>query len=67
MDSPLSKKLDDGGAVHSFQTLLKGLSTIVRSTCRVPGAGPDAPTFHVVTTPDPTQQRAYDLLASITM
>lgn len=62
-----SKKLDDGTAVHSFQTLLKILSTIVRNVCRVPGAGPDAPTFHVVTTPDPTQQRAYDLLETITV
>jgi transposase len=62
-----SKKLDDGSAVHSFPTLLKCLSTIVRNICRVPGAGPDAPTFHVVTTADPTQQRAYDLLENITM
>ncbi len=62
-----SKKLEDGTAVHSFQTLLKRLSTIVRNVCRVPGADPDAPTFHVVTTPDPTQQRAYDLLETITM
>ena len=62
-----SKKLDDGSAVHSFPTLLKCLSTIVRNVCRVPDAGPDAPTFHVVTTPDPTQQRAYDLLETITI
>ncbi len=60
-----SKKLDDKTAVHSFQTLLKILSTIARNVCRVPSAGPDAPTFHVVTTPDSTQQRAYDLLETI--
>jgi Transposase DDE domain len=60
-----SKKLNDGTVVHSFQTLLKGLSTIVRNVCRIPGAGPDAPTFHVVTTPDPAQKRAYDLLETI--
>jgi len=62
-----SKQLDDGSVVHSFQTLLKCLGTIVRNVCRVPGSGPDAPTFTVTTTPDPTQQRAYDLLETITM
>ena len=60
-----SRILDDGTQVHSFQTLLKLLSGIVRNICRVPGAGPDAPTFEVVTTPDATQQRAYDLLKTI--
>ncbi len=60
-----SKTLDDGSEVHSFQTLLKLLSGIVRNLCRVPGAGPDAPTFEVVTTPNEKQQRAFDLLATI--
>ncbi len=49
----------------SFQTLLKQLSSIVRNTCRVPGADPDVPTFTVVTTPNAKQQRAYDLLETI--
>ena len=60
-----SRILDDGSPVHSFGTLLKLLSGIVRNICRVPGADPDAPTFEVVTTPDATQQRAYDLLETI--
>ncbi len=60
-----SKKLDDGTEAHRFQTLLKALSTIVRNICRAPGDNPDAPTFQVVTTPDPKQQRAYDLLETI--
>jgi hypothetical protein len=60
-----SKKLDDGTEVHSFQTLLKTLSTIVRNICRAPGDNTDAPTFQVVTTPDPKQQRAFDLLKTI--
>ena len=60
-----SRILDDGSQVHSFGTLLKLLSGIVRNICRVPGAGPDASTFEVVTTPDATQQRAYDLLETI--
>jgi hypothetical protein len=62
-----SKKLDDGTAVHSFKTLLQTLGTIVRNICRLPNEGPDAPTFHVVTTPDPTQQHAYELLETIAL
>ena len=60
-----TRTLDDGTEVHSFRTLLKHLSAIVRNVCRVPGSGPDAPTFDVVTTPDAKQQRAYDLLETI--
>jgi transposase len=60
-----SKTLDDGTPAHSFQTLLKLLSGIVRNICCVPGAPPDAPTFDVVTTPNSQQQRAYELLANI--
>ncbi len=60
-----TKVLDDGTSVHSFSTLLKDLSRIVRNACRQRGAGPEAPTFELVTTPDSTQQRAYDLLKTI--
>jgi len=60
-----SKVLADGSAVHSFQTLLKLLSTIVRNRCRVPTDGPNAPTFDVLTTPTAEQQRAYNLLGAI--
>jgi transposase len=59
------KTLDDGSEVHSFQTLLKLLSAIVRNVCRVPGAPPETPTFDVVTTPSTKQQRAYQLLQTI--
>ena len=60
-----SKMLTDGSAVHSFQTLLKLLSTVVRNRCRVPVNGPNASTFDVVTTPTAEQQRACDLLEGI--
>ena len=60
-----AKVLDDGTPVHSFSTLLKELSRIVRNLCRPRGAGPEAPTFEIVTTPNATQQRAYDLLKTI--
>jgi hypothetical protein len=56
--------LDDGSPAHSFRTLLSDLATIVRNTCRTPGA-PGSPTFQLATQASPTQQRALDLLASI--
>ena len=62
-----TKRLDDGSVVHSFRTLLDHLGGIVRNTCRCPGLGPDAPTFTMTTTPNPTQQKALDLLASISL
>jgi transposase len=62
-----TKVLDDGTAVHSFSTLLKDLSRIVRNVCRLRGASSDAPTFELVTTPNATHQRAYDLLKTITV
>jgi transposase len=57
--------LDDGTPVHSFATLMAELATIVRNTCRTPKAGPDAPTFEVLTTPNAKQQRALELLQQI--
>lgn len=65
LDKVHSKTLDDGTPVHSFQTLLKDLSSIVSNTCRRQGLSADEPTFTLVTTPTPTQQRAYDLLRAI--
>ncbi len=62
-----TKVLDDGTAVHSFSTLLKELSRIVRNVCRPRGASSNAPTFELVTTPNATHQRAYDLLKTITV
>ncbi len=57
--------LDDGTPVHSFATLLCDLATIVRNTCRTPHAGPAAPTFEVLTTPNPQQKRALALIQQI--
>jgi transposase len=57
--------LDDGTPAHSFSTLLAELATIVRNTCRTPMAGPEAPTFEVLTTPNANQQRAFELLQQI--
>jgi len=57
--------LDDGTPVHSFATLMAELATLVRNTCRTPQAGPNAPTFEVLTTPNAKQQRALELLQQI--
>jgi transposase len=57
--------LEDGTPAHSFASLLDDLGTIVRNTCCAPNAGPDAPTFEVLTTPNAKQQRALELLQQI--
>ena len=57
--------LEDGTPAHSFPTVLADLGTIVRNTCRTPCAGPDAPTFAILTTPTATQQRALALIRQI--
>jgi hypothetical protein len=62
-----SKHLDDGTEVHSFQTLLKSLATIVRNECRYKDPRDKAPTFLMDTIPRKEQQRAFDLLATIRM
>lgn len=54
--------LKDGTPVHSFATLLQELSTIVRNRCIAKGS--NAP-FDLLSTPNPTQRRALDLVAKI--
>jgi len=61
------KHLDDGTPVHSFQTLLADLASIVCNTCRTPMAGDNAPSFQVITTAAPFQQRAMRLIRNIKM
>jgi hypothetical protein len=57
--------LDDDSPVHSFATLMAELATITRNTCRPPKAPKDAPTFEILTTANPKQRRAMDLLQQI--
>jgi transposase len=61
-----SKKTGDGFEAHSFRTLIDHLGGIVRNSCRRKGA-PACESAEVVieTTPDPIQQRAFDLIAEI--
>ncbi|HSV60367.1 MAG TPA: IS1634 family transposase, partial [Variovorax sp.] len=57
--------LDDGTPVHSFSTLMAELATIVRNTCRAPLAGPEAPTFELLTNAQPLHLRALALVQDI--
>ncbi len=52
---------EDGTPIHSFQTLLTDLATIVRNTCRTSDEE-GAPTFTVTTQSNPLQRRAMDLI-----
>lgn len=65
LDKVARHTLDDGTPVHSFSTLMAELATIVRNTCRTPSAGPNAPTFDLLTTPNAHQRRALDLIQQI--
>jgi len=64
-DKVSTHTLGDGTPAHSFRTLMQDLASIVRNTCRTPGADDDAPTFRVVTTPNREQRRALELLEAI--
>ena len=55
---------EDGTPVHSFQTLLTELATIVRNTCCTSSAH-DAPTFTVTTQSNPLQARAMELIDTL--
>ena len=59
--------LPNGRVVHSWRTLMQELSTLVRNTCRAPGAQPDAPSFLVTTQANPTQQKALELIQTISV
>ena len=60
-----SKQLPDGSPVHSFQSLLGNLATIVRNTCRSRDAEAGTPTFTMDTQPTSAQQKAFQLLKEI--
>jgi transposase len=55
-----TKKTDEGHKVHSFQTLLADLATIVKN--RILPKDKKIPAFDMLTTPTTLQQHAFDLL-----
>jgi len=67
MKKVITRALDDGAQVHSFQTLMQELQTIARNTCRTPKGAQDAPTFQITTTANPKQKHALELIAQIKM
>jgi len=56
----VTKRTDDGHAVHSFQTLLEDLATLAKNRIR-PAEGPEAD-FHLLTEPTTLQRRSFELL-----
>ena len=60
-----SKQLSDGSSVHSFQSLLRNLATIVRNACQSRDAEAGTPAFIIDTQPTLTQQKAFQLLKEI--
>lgn len=56
-----TKQTADGLPVHSFQTLLGDLATIVKN--RIQPADKSIPAFDMLTQPTALQQRAFDLLS----
>ena len=61
-----SKRLEDGSAAHSFQSLLRNLATIVRNTCQT-SMDSNMPSFTVDTQHSKKQQEAFQLLQNIKM
>ena len=55
-----TKRTEDNAPVHSFQSLLADLATIVANRVQPNDAG--LPAFTVITTPTPLQRRAFELL-----
>jgi len=65
LDKVTSRRLPDGTAAMSFTRLIAHMATIVRNTVRSASARIGEATFTLTTRPNPKQQRALDLLASI--
>lgn len=57
-----TRKTDEGLKVHSFQTLLGDLATIVKN--RIQPKNKKIPAFDMLTTPTTLQQKAFDLLGT---
>ena len=60
-----NRTLEDGTCVHSFDSLLHHLSTIVRNACHHPGASAHEATFTLDTAPDAKQLQALELLKTL--
>lgn len=61
------KTLEDGSSVHSFRSLIKNLSTIVRNNCSRKDGQEGSGTFTIDTQPSGQQVKALKLMKSIKM
>ncbi len=62
-----TKKIDDESEAHSFQTLIKHMSTIVKNICTRKNANKGEPTIEIESTPNEKQQRVFELLKQMTL
>ena len=60
-----TKRTADGEVVHSFQSLLASLSSVVKNECRREGANAGEPCFEMTTRADTVQARALKLAETI--
>jgi hypothetical protein len=67
LDKVHSRQLPDGTPAMSFTRLLAHMATIVRNTVRSASARIGEATFTLTTRPNPKQQRALDLLTTISV
>ena len=67
LDKVTTRRLSDGTPAMSFTRLLAHMATIVRNTVRSASARIGEATFTLTTRPNPKQQHALDLLATITV
>jgi hypothetical protein len=67
LDKVATRKLKNGSPIHSFRTLLEELYTIVRNTCEARVGQRSGSSFQMTTMANPAQQRAMQLLQSITV
>ena len=65
LDKVTSRQLPDGTSAMSFTRLLAHMATIVRNTMRSASARIGEATFTLTPRPNPKQQHALDLLATI--
>jgi len=65
MKKVASRNLDDGTPVHSLQTLMREMQTIVRNTCRTSKGAQDAPKFDLITIPTQKQKKAPESIGLI--
>jgi transposase len=60
LEKALTKRTEEGLAVHSFQSLLRDLATVTKNRVRPRALA--AASFDLIATPTPLQRRAFELL-----